>query len=107
LTELVFAFPKGLLRPSSVIDIEKNAIPAEHLAIVGSQWLPTDLEPPISTVSSSKSAHRIVRFSGFEILEPGPRFERDVVRMDFVHPSPADDFAQWRSKIFEHTLVDV
>ena len=27
--------------------------------------------------------------------------------MNFVHPSPTDDFAQWRSKIFEYTFVDV
>src|SRR5208283_2707469 len=61
----------------------------------------------MSTVRSSNSADCIVRISGFEIFEPGPHLEGDVVRMDFFHPSPADDFAQWRSKIFEHTLVDV
>jgi hypothetical protein len=48
-----------------------------------------------------------VRFSGFEILEPAPYLESDVVRMDFVHPPPAIDFAQRRAKIFEHPFVDV
>src|ERR1700722_1927804 len=107
LTEVVFAFPKGLLRPSPIIDIDQNAVPTQHRAIAGPQWFSADLEPPISTVRSSNSAHYIVRFSGFEILEPTVHLECDVVRMDFVHPSPADDFAQRRSKIFEHTLVDV
>ena len=45
--------------------------------------------------------------SGFEILEPSTHFERDVVWMDLFHPAPANDFAKWRSNIFEHTLVHV
>src|SRR5271154_4895596 len=83
------------------------AIPTQHPAIAGSQWFSADLELSISTVRSSNSAHDIVRFSGFEILEPAPYLESDVVRMDFVHPPPANDFAQRRTKIFEHPLVDV
>src|SRR5277367_2763865 len=107
LTELVFALPKSLFRPSPIIDIDQDAIPTKQRAIVGSQWFSADLEPPISAVRSAKSAHDIVRFSRFEILEPGPHLERNVVRMDFVHPSPASDFAQRGSKIVEHTLVHV
>src|ERR1700683_1343405 len=80
---------------------------AAHRAITGSQGFSTDLEPPIKTVRSSKSANRIVRISGFEIFEPGRNLECDVVGVDFLHPSPTHDFAEWRSKIIEHTLVDV
>src|SRR5271170_4694145 len=83
LTELVFALPKSLLRLSSVIDIDQDSAPTEHAAIAGSQWFSAHLEPPISAVRSAKSAHDIVRFSRFEILEPGPYLERDVVRMNF------------------------
>src|ERR1700733_1494463 len=107
LTELEFAFPKGLLRRSPIINIDQDAIPTQHRAIAGSQWFSADLEPPISTVRSSNSAHDIVRISGFEICEPAPYLEPNVVRMDFIHPSPANDFAQRRSKIFEHPVVDV
>src|SRR5580704_9509571 len=57
LTELVFALPKSLLRPSPIIDIDQNAIPSKHRAIAGSQRFSADLEPPISAVRSSNSAH--------------------------------------------------
>src|ERR1700692_3415857 len=107
LTELVFALPKSLFRPSPIIDIDQDAIPTKHRAVVGSQWFSADLEPPISAVRTAKSAYDIVRFPRFEVLEPSPPLERDVFRMDFFHPSPADDVAKRRSKIIEHTLVDV
>ena len=38
LTELVFAFPKGLLRLSLIINIDQDAVPTEHPAIACSQW---------------------------------------------------------------------
>src|SRR5271170_828844 len=107
LTEPVFALPKSLLGPSPIINIDEDATPTKHRAIVGSQWFSADLEPSISAVRSAKSAYDIVRFSRFEILKPGPHLERDVVRMDLFHPSPANNLAKRRSKIIEHTLVDV
>src|ERR1700733_12853269 len=107
LTELVFALPNGFLRPSSIVDIDQDAVPTQHRAIAGSQRFSADLEPPISTVRSSKSANRVVGISGFEILEPGRNLECDVVGVDFLHPSPTYDFVRRRSKIFEHALVDV
>src|SRR5208282_579079 len=83
------------------------AVPTQHAAIVRSQRFGAHREPPISPVRSPKSAGRVVRIFGFEIFEPGLHLESDVIRVDSFRPSPADDVVKWRSKIFEHTLVDV
>src|SRR3954447_13715646 len=77
------------------------------MAVASFQWRSPYCEPPILAVCSSKSADGVVSSPGFEIREPSPRFERDVVRVDFFHPSIADDFVKCCSEIFEHTLVDV
>src|ERR1700733_8497233 len=107
LTELVFAFPQGLLGLSSIINIDQDTIPTQYCSIASSQGFSAYIEPSVSAVRSSNSADRIVMISGFENLEPSTHFERDVVWMDLFHPAPANDFAKWRSNIFEHTLVHV
>src|SRR5271165_7606433 len=56
LAKLVFALSRGVLRLSSVINIDQKAGPTQNRAIAGSQRFSVDLEPPISTVRSSKSA---------------------------------------------------
>src|SRR3954471_20947443 len=105
--ELVFAFPKGLLRLSSLINVGQDAVPADHTAVASFQWRSAYGEPPILVVCSPKSAERVVSSPGFKVREPSPRFEPDIVRMDSFRPSPAHDFAERRAKIFKYTPVDV
>ena len=78
-----------------------------HRAITGSQRFSADLEPAISAVRSSNSADRIVMTFTFESFEPSVHFKCDVIRVDFFHPPPANNFGKWCSHIFEHTLVNV
>src|SRR6202043_1102389 len=91
----------------SVVDINQNAIPTKHPAITGSQRFSAHVEPTILAIRSSKSADRVVRRLGLKIVEPSSHLERDVVGVNFVHPSPAEDFVSRRPEIFERTLVDV
>src|SRR5258708_7857566 len=67
LTVLVFAFPKSLIRLSSVINVDHDAVPAKHTAVASFQWCSTYCEPPILAVGSSKSADCVVSGPGFEI----------------------------------------
>src|ERR1700733_10427725 len=56
LTELVFAFPKGLLCLSSIMNIDQDAVPTQYCAIPSSQGLSAYIEPPVSAVCTSNSA---------------------------------------------------
>src|SRR5271168_333605 len=56
LAQLVFALLNSLLGLFSIVDVDEDAVPAQHLAVVGPQGFCANREPAISAVRSAKSA---------------------------------------------------